>query len=253
MQPRAQVALVTLVALVALVLVAVNGHRAYRFYEGLSAENEASETAPASQTPASETPAPKTTKAGTAQPGAQTDPTATDIVQHADTSNVDANSTYVDDLLTNGNPDAMLLVTRARGPDNAGFYAHEIGVWYDRYRDGGRWAIFNQDRAPMQEGSTFDVALLEEPSGFVHRATSANTEGSRTYVDEPQINGKPDAVVSITQNWNPGGGSGVYNDHRVGVSFDAGRGRWTILNEDGAPIPDGAAFNVAVAEGSPPG
>lgn len=248
MQPRAQVALMALVALVALVLVTVNGYRAYRYYEGLSAVNDASESAPASETPASETTTP-----GTGASGAKTEPTATDMVQRADASNVDANSTYVDDLLTNGNPDAMLLVTRSRGPGNAAFYAHEIGVWYDRYRDGGRWAIFNQDRAPMQEGSTFDVALLEEPNGFVHRATPANTEGSRTYLDEPAINGKPDAVVSVTQNWNPGGGAGTYNDHRVGVSYDAGRGRWMILNEDGAPIPGGAAFNVTVAEGSPPG
>jgi hypothetical protein len=248
MQPRAQVALVTLVALVALVLVAVNGYRAFRYYEGLSAVNNASETAPASATSA-----PQTTAPGTTAPETGDEPTATDIVQRAEASNVDANSTYVDDLLTNGNPDAMLLVTRARGPGDAAFYAHEIGVWYDAYRDGGRWAVFNQDRAPMQEGSTFDVALLEGPDGFVHRATAANTEGSRTYVDEPAINGDPDAVVSVTQNWNPGGGPGVYNDHRVGVSYDAGRERWTILNEDAAPIPDGASFNVAVAEGSPPG
>lgn len=247
MQPRAQVALVTLVALVALVLVAVNGYRAYRYYEGLSAVNDATETAPAS-----ETPAPETTTPGTSPPETKAEPTATDMVQRADASNVDANSTYVDDLLTNGNPDAMLLVKQARGPGNAAFYAHEIGVWYDRYRDGGRWAIFNQDRAPMQEESTFDVALLEEPNGFVHRATTANTEESRTYLDEPAINGKPDAVVSVTQNWNPGGGAGVYNDHPVGVSYDAERGRWTIFNEDGAPMPAGAAFNVAVAEGLPP-
>ena len=249
MQPRVQAALVTLVVLVALALVAVNGYRAYRYYEGLSAVNDTSEATPASETSAPET----TTPPGTAAPEEKADPTATDMVQRADASNVTANSTYVDDLLTNGNPDAMLLVKQARGAGNAVFYAHEIGVWYDRYRNGGRWAIFNQDREPMQEGSTFDVALLEEPGGFVHRATPENTEGSRTYLDEPALNDNPDAVVSVTQNWNPGGGAGVYNDHRVGASYDAGRGRWMILNEDGAPIPGGAAFNVAVTEGSPPG
>lgn len=253
MQPRAQVALVTLVVLVALILVAVNGYRAFRYYEGLSAVNDASENAPPSETPAPKTAAPRTAAPRTTAPEAEAEQTTTDIVQLAGASNVDANSTYVDDLLTNGNPDAMLHVTRARGPGGAALYPHDIGVWYDRYREGGRWAIFNQDRAPMQAGSTFDVVLLEEPGGFVHRATPDNTEGSRTYVDNPELNGKPDAVVSVTQNWNPGGGPGVYNDHRVGVSYDAGRQRWTILNEDGAPIPDGAAFNVAVSESSPPG
>ena len=52
--------------------------------------------------------------------------------------------------------------------------------------------------------------------------------------------------MSVTQNWNPGGGGGVYNDHPVGALYDEGSGRWAVRNLDGAPMPAGDAFNVAV-------
>ena len=56
--------------------------------------------------------------------------------------------------------------------------------------------------------------------------------------------------MSVTQNWNPGGGRGVYNDHPVGVFYDKKAQQWAVYNLDGAPMPDGAAFNIAVSEGA---
>ncbi len=84
-------------------------------------------------------------------------------------------------------------------------------------------------------------------SVFVHRATSESVSSNSTYLDNRLINGNPDAVLSVTQNWNPGGGDGTYNDHPVGVWYDEGAGRWAIFNQDRAPMPERAAFNVVVA------
>jgi hypothetical protein len=70
--------------------------------------------------------------------------------------------------------------------------------------------------------------------------------GSRTYLDDPLTNGKPDATLSVTQNWNPGGGRGVYNDHLIEAVYDTNLKQWAIVNRDGAAIPRGAAFNVAI-------
>ena len=68
---------------------------------------------------------------------------------------------------------------------------------------------------------TFEVVVAERASaGFVHQADPSNTAGNYTYLDNRLTNGKPDAVLSVTQNWNPGGGSGVYNDHPVGAIYD---------------------------------
>ena len=84
-------------------------------------------------------------------------------------------------------------------------------------------------------------------AAFVHRATPENVSDNSTYIDDPRTNGNPGAVLSVTQNWNPGGGGGTYNDHPVGVWYDAGRQKWAIFNQDRAAMPEGAAFNVAVS------
>jgi hypothetical protein len=41
---------------------------------------------------------------------------------------------------------------------------------------------------------------------------------------------------------------GVYNAHNIGVWYDSSLDQWSIFNQDGANMPDGAAFNVLVAE-----
>jgi hypothetical protein len=46
--------------------------------------------------------------------------------------------------------------------------------------------------------------------------------------------------------WSPEGGSGVYNDHAVDVRYDGEVRKWSVYNEDGARMPAGTSFNVAV-------
>ena len=84
-------------------------------------------------------------------------------------------------------------------------------------------------------------------SVFIHRATAESISSNSTYLDNRLINDNPDAILSVTQNWNPEGGDGVYNAHPVGVWYDDPAGRWAIFNEDRASMPEGAAFNVVVA------
>ncbi|MCA1740779.1 MAG: hypothetical protein LC740_18750, partial [Actinobacteria bacterium] len=65
------------------------------------------------------------------------------------------------------------------------------------------------------------------------------------------LNGNPNAVLYVTQNWNPGGREGgTYNDHPVGVWYDTNREKWAIFNQDRAAIPEGAAFNVLDSGGT---
>jgi hypothetical protein len=94
---------------------------------------------------------------------------------------------------------------------------------------------------PTPGGAAFDAV-------FVHRATPENIAGNNTYLDSPQINGDPNVVLYVTQNWNPGGGAGTYNEHPIGVWYDPSLQRWAIFNQDLEAMPEGAAFNVAVLE-----
>ena len=54
-------------------------------------------------------------------------------------------------------------------------------------------------------------------------------------------------MILFSQNWNPGGTGGVYNGHHTGVWY-VSNGRWAIYNEDRAPMPPSAAFNVLVTK-----
>ena len=163
----------------------------------------------------------------------------------------DANSrgdyTYLAHPLIDGDPDAVVLAVPSpgRGEQAGAAYGHNIGVWYEPTKE--RWAVFNQDLTAVPAGSTFEVVVPPADRGFVHRAALLNTVGNATYLDNPLTNGKPGAEVSVTQNWNPDGGNGVYNDRPVGVLYDEDVGKWFVYNEDGFRMPEGAAFNVAVS------
>ena len=152
--------------------------------------------------------------------------------------------TYLDHPALNGDPNAVVLVVSSEGAGGAD-YPHNVGVWYE-FVDRKRWAIFNQDLAAVPAGATFRVLLPPASESFVHRAEAENTVGNATYLDSPLTDGEPGADPSVTQNWNPGGGVGVYNDHPVSVLYDEDVDKWAIYNLDEAPMPEGAAFNVAV-------
>jgi hypothetical protein len=94
------------------------------------------------------------------------------------------------------------------------------------------------------------------PVYMVHTSTSGNTYGDYTLLGQPPVYGcvfgNP---VFVQANYNPGGVYTGFDTHPIGVWFDPGLG-WTIANEDGAPMPVGASFNVYMtsefgAAGSP--
>ena len=102
----------------------------------------------------------------------------------------------------------------------------------------------------MPAATNFEVKVPQASAKFVHEAGLLNTAGNYTYLDNELTNGKPDAALSVTQNWNPGGGRGVYDNHPVGTVYDATVEKWAVYNRDGAAMPEGAAINIAVSAGA---
>jgi len=80
---------------------------------------------------------------------------------------------------------------------------------------------------------------------FTHRATAANISGPETRIDHPHCNGKPNAILILTYNFNPAGLAGIRNDRPFGLYYNGTR--WAIYNFDGTAMPVGAAYNVLVA------
>ena len=183
-------------------------------------------------------------------PKNQDDTARASFTHRATDENSRGDYTYISDPSMNGDPDAIVLVSPTSDQENLGTasYNHNIGVWYEGGAE--KWAIFNQNRAAVPAGATFEVVVPRASAKFVHRARLVNIAGNYTYLDDRLTNGEPDAVLSVTQNWNPGGGRGVYNDHPVDTVYDAQVERWAIYNRDNVSIPTGAAFNVAVSAGA---
>ncbi len=237
------------VALVVLAVEALLLIRHYdRYYWSVAASGNAAGSAPAFERTTPERTAPGTT-ASTGDVPSKAD--GATFVHRATDGNSRGNYTYLDDPRTNGDPDAVVLVAPSpgRGEQAGADYGHNVGVWYSFGKE--KWGIFNQDMAQVPTGSAFEVIVSPADQGFVHRAAQKNIVGNATYLDEPFVNGEPNAEVSVTPNWNPGGGDGVYNDHPVGVLYDRDANEWFVHNKDEARMPEGAAFNVAVSGSEP--
>jgi hypothetical protein len=170
----------------------------------------------------------------------------TTFVHTASTSNITINWTTLSNSVLNNNPNAVVMVTPDWNPSGAtaGAYDdHPIGVYYV----GGSWAIFNQDLANMPPGAQFNVHAWSAPTPSVFVASAA-TQGDQMPVDNAAAAGKPGAFVWASANWSPPNASGGYDNHPTGVYYDGDT--WAMFNEDGADMPSGVAFNVAVGHAS---
>lgn len=168
-------------------------------------------------------------------------------VHTATSANTIGDYTLLDNPVSNGNPNAIVFATANWNPGGTytGFDNHQIGVWYDSWA--AKWSIFNEDTASMPVGASFNVYVLPGASPstvLVQTVSLANTSGYITFLNTPSLNGNPSANFLVTQNWNPGGAGGTYNNHAIGAWYDSAVGEWTIYNEDLTALPLGTSFNV---------
>ncbi|MFZ1279987.1 MAG: T9SS type A sorting domain-containing protein [Ignavibacteriaceae bacterium] len=164
------------------------------------------------------------------------------VFQHtAASGNIISNWTVITHPALDGKPNAKILVTQILISSAGNKYNnHEIGVWYD----GTKWGIFNEDLAAMPVGASFNILVLDDVNSFVQTATSGNIIAATTVIDNPFLNNNPTALVYVTQNYNPGGGSGTYNTAKVGTYYSTTNNKWTIFNEDHASMVENSMYNV---------
>ncbi|MFC2043074.1 hypothetical protein ACFLUA_02860 [Chloroflexota bacterium] len=176
--------------------------------------------------------------------------TGDDVVVHiAAHDNITGNHTFINHPLTNDNPNAILLVTQNRSPSEYGgeWNNHPIGVYYSNITQ--QWAVFNQDRADMPKKAAFNVLILARGTeAFIHTAAYSNISGNETYINHPLTNNNPNAILFVTQNWNPGGEViGVYNNQSIGVYYSSSAQKWSVFNQDTTTdMPPNASFNVLI-------
>lgn len=175
-------------------------------------------------------------------------PASTAFVHQATASNISLHTTTVDHPLLNGNPNAIVLVTQNYNPGGVGgtYNSHPIGVYYSS----GKWRIFNQDAVNMPTNASFNVLVPDTRTDVFVQKRAASDVSYATMIDHPLLNNNPNAIFLVTPNWNPGNGSGIYNNHAIHVWYNAIAGKWLIRNQNSASMSVGAGFNVLIP---PPG
>ncbi|HMS55027.1 MAG TPA: hypothetical protein PKA27_06465 [Fimbriimonadaceae bacterium] len=91
--------------------------------------------------------------------------TSTFVFTHrASASTIIGNFTIIDNPFTNGDPNAILIITPNWNPQNTGgtYNNHATGVYY--YPPSQKWTIFNQDGISMPAGAAFNVLVIKSGS-----------------------------------------------------------------------------------------
>jgi hypothetical protein len=140
---------------------------------------------------------------------------------------------------------AIFVTANWNSPGSDVYVKAPLGV----YHAGNTWRIFREDQVAFPVNATINVSTNGGATAtFVDTASAGNTSFNYTVIDNPASNGNPNALLSVTQNWNPGSAGGVYNVNNIGVWYVHALGKWAIFNQNtAAAIPVGAAFNVGVA------
>jgi hypothetical protein len=84
-------------------------------------------------------------------------------------------------------------------------------------------------------------------AAFVQVCALANqTATHRTTISNPLCDGKPNAILLVTHNYNPGGAGGNLQTHPFSVWYNSSNSKWEIYNDDFAAMPVGTSFNVLI-------
>ena len=120
------------------------------------------------------------------------------------------------------------------------FYNHVTSVLFWN----NEWYIKNEEGFNIDAGVSFHImrAGINE-TAFAHGATTQNVDGYRTYMDHPDLNGNPDAII-VYSHMNTGVAG---NDMITGVEYIDDDDQWTIYNQDlSTSIPLGSEYFIVI-------
>lgn len=167
------------------------------------------------------------------------------VVHRSTPTDTSGNNSLVTGIAGLTNTDKLLVT-----PHHDVLHGAELANTLGMFTPGSSsWAVFHEDfLQQMSVDRRFSVmAPADGRPVFLHTTAPGNINDRFTRVNDPVLDGMPNAKAFITHNWNPGGVGGVYHDKRIGLSYDAIGGLWYIENQDGTLMQSGRSFNVAVA------
>jgi hypothetical protein len=150
-----------------------------------------------------------------------------------------ASWSYIDHPLLNNNALAVFFITKTW--DNYVYDEAHIGIWYDSLES--KWTVYNESYGtPLTDSLTFNIFIPDAATSYFKHV--ANDSSYISYIDNPLINGNPNARIFVVHDFtNDAGTMGRIHDE-IGVWYDAPY--WTIYTENFTPLFPGATFNVLV-------
>lgn len=116
------------------------------------------------------------------------------FIHQSNAANSFAHMTFLDSPSANNASSAFIFVT----PDLTNAHAdnHPIGVYYEGTRR--RWAIYNQDAAPMPAGARFHVAVFRDSGPGITWISADGNHGNSAPFSRPLSDAHPDALIIAT-------------------------------------------------------
>lgn len=163
------------------------------------------------------------------------------FVHKATTGNSTGNVTTLDHPDLNGNPNANIIISHNLNSEGVQYNNKITGTWYD----GSNWTVFNEDLSSIIEGSSYNIYI---PQGGKLITEEADGSSYTLELNDPAINGNPNAIIVYANYWNP---NQVYNNHNYGFWYSDSSQRWNIYNEETTTeIPANATFSLLIDEGT---
>lgn len=163
--------------------------------------------------------------------------------QHkASSANVSSDATFLNNALFDCCNNAHVFVTASTTSDTVDPVVDSgyTGVYY-----GAGWAVFHENQLLMNPGPIFNIFYppsLPVDRAFTHTVSATSISGICSVIDNALTNNLPNAILSVTANWNPSGASGVYDNHPLQLAYNGTSHRWLICHADGAAMGFGAGF-----------
>ncbi|MBC7774935.1 MAG: hypothetical protein H7246_05800 [Phycisphaerae bacterium] len=173
-------------------------------------------------------------------------------------ANVSGSKTIIDHVSVNNKPNAILFIMPKWNDGGDSYactnYRLNAAVQYNKAQK--RWMICNENKSPMAVGVTFNVlvAPIGNPNYFIQSGPPGPWPHLQ-FIDNALTNGKPKALLLVTQNLGTDVAPAAYNDNSQLTSYS--NGKWAIANNNyfypGCPsqsvsMPVGAKFNVMLME-----
>ncbi|MFN0037263.1 MAG: hypothetical protein ACKVUS_19565 [Saprospiraceae bacterium] len=172
-------------------------------------------------------------------------------------ANVSGSKTIIDNLFLNDKPNAILFIMPKWNDGGDSYactnYRLNAAVQYNTTQK--RWMICNEKQSEaMPVGVTFNVlvAPIGNPNYFIQSGPPGPWPHLQ-FIDNALTNGKPKALLLVTQNLGTDVAPAAYNDNSQLTAY--ADGKWAIGNNNyfypGCPsqsvsMPPGAKFNVMV-------